>query len=285
VFGALAAALVLAAAAAIGWIAVVQPRLGWRVQAMAGAPSVNGKPVEDSARLGIGRWLITDAVSRARIAVGQIGEVQVEPNSRLQLLESRTPEHRLALDVGTIHARIWAPPKLFFVNTPAATAVDLGCAYTLQVNPDGSGLLRVTLGWVAFEHVGRESFIPQGAVCATRPGIGPGTPYYEDAAPAYPDALTVLDFGGPGDPRRAASLDAVLAQARRRDALTLWHLLRRGTPDERARVFDRMAALAPPPPGVTREAVLAGDRRAIDLWWNALGLDGLSWWKVWQKKW
>jgi hypothetical protein len=50
-------------------------------------------------------------------------------------------------------------------------------------------------------------------------------------------------------------------------------------------VFDRMAQLAPPPQGVTREAVLRGDRRATDRWWNALGLKNTTWWRLWKTKW
>jgi hypothetical protein len=282
---AIAAALVLIAAAAAAWIAFVQPRIGWAVETVAGTPSVDGRAVEGSARLGVGRWLTTDHASRARIAVGQIGQVDVEPNTRVQLVESRGREHRMSLAEGTIHARIWAPPKFFYVNTPAAVAIDLGCAYTLQVQPDGSGLVRVTHGWVGFEHAGRESFVPEQAVCATRPGFGPGTPQYEDAPGSYPGALAILDFASPDDPRRAAAFEAVLSHARRRDALTLWHLLRRGTADERARVYDRMALLAPPPAGVSRDAVLSGNRRAIDLWWNSLGLDSTTWWRMWKKDW
>ena len=109
-------------------------------------------------------------------------------------------------------------------------AIDLGCEYTLQVDDAGAGLIRVTSGWVEFESDGRESFVPEGAMCATRPGVGPGTPRYEDAPSGYGEALTILDFERPDDPRRAAALDLVLSTARRRDALTLWHLLARGTP-------------------------------------------------------
>lgn len=282
---AMAAAVVLFIIGAVAWITFVQPRIGWAVETVAGSPSVDGRTIDGSARLGVGRWLTTDKASRARIAVGQIGQVDVEPNTRVQLVESRGREHRMSLVEGTIHARIWAPPKFFFVNTPAAVAVDLGCAYTLQVQPDGSGLVRVTHGWVGFEHAGRESFIPEQAVCATRPGIGPGTPQYEDAPAPYAGALAILDFASPDDARRPAAFETVLSQARRRDALTLWHLLQRGTAEERAKVYDRMAVLAPPPAGVTRDAVLSGDRRAIDVWWNSLGLDSTTWWRMWKKNW
>ena len=203
----------------------------------------------------------------------------------MRLVESRAREHRIALDRGTIHARIWAPPRFFHVDTPSAVAIDLGCAYTLQVDDSGAGLVRVTHGWVGFEHDGRESFIPEQAVCATRPGIGPGTPRYEDAPDGYGEALTLLDFGDSDDPGRLPALDLVLARARPRDSLTLWHLLTRGTSDERSRVYDRLAMLTPPPAGVTRERILRGDRQALDRWWEALGLSSTTWWRLWLRKW
>ncbi len=46
-----------------------------------------------------------------------------------------------------------APPRQFVVDTPAR-AVDLGCQYTITVDASGDGLLRVSLGWVAFEYGG-----------------------------------------------------------------------------------------------------------------------------------
>ena len=286
-FGRVAIAAMSAAAAllllvATAWF-VLTARGGWDVRRMAGLPVVDGETVSGEGRLHIGAWLVTNAVSRARIKVGRIGEVDVDPDTRVQLVEARGREHRLALERGTIHARIWAPPKFFYVNTPSATAIDLGCAYTLQVDDSGAGLLRVTSGWVGFERHGREAYIPKGAVCVTRPGIGPGTPYFDDAPSGYGQALMVLDFEAAKDPRRAAALELVLSRARKRDGLTLWHLLTRGSPDERARVFDRLAVLAPPPRGVTRDAVLRGERPALAQWWDVLGVDTDTWWRLWKK--
>lgn len=281
---ALTAAAALALAAAGGWFALGLWRTAWTVESLAGRPAVDGERISDGGRLGIGEWLVTDAVSRARVAVGSIGRVDVFPNTRVQLVESKGREHRMALERGTIHARIWAPPKFFYVNTPGAVAVDLGCEYTLHVDDTGAGLLRVTQGWVAFETDGRESFIPQGAMCETRPGIGPGTPRYEDAPSGYGAALTTLDFGRADAVTRQAALELVVTRARRRDALTLWHLLGRVAPDERARVLDRLAELAPPPPYVSREAVLRGDRDHLALWWDALGVNTGGWWKIFKKK-
>jgi hypothetical protein len=283
----LAAAAAVLLAAGIGWYALGIFGDGWSVQTLAGAPVVDGVRAGDNTaragRLRVGEWLETDAVSRARIEAATVGRVEIDPNTRMQLVQAGEHEHRMELSQGTIHARIWAPPKIFFVNTPSATAIDLGCEYTLQVDLTGAGLIKVTLGWVSFEGYGRESFIPDGAIGTTRPGAGPGTPYYEDAPSGYGAALTILDYGRADDPRRAGALDLILTSARRKDALTLWHLLSRGTPVERERVYDRLAVLAPPPQGVTRSAVLSGDRRALDQWWDSLGLDNATWWKLWKK--
>lgn len=278
-----AASLTLISAAA--WFAFAARPGGWTVQSLAGSPSVAGAPIDGPSRLGVGQTLTTDGTSRARIAVGEVGRVDVEPNSRVRLLESRAGEHRMALDRGSIRARIWAPPRFFYVNTPSAVAVDLGCAYTLDVDDRGWGLVRVTHGWVAFEFGGRDAFIPQQAVCATRPRFGPGTPHFADAPAPLVEALSILDFSPTENVNRAAALDTVLVTARPRDALSLWHLLSRGSPEERGRVYDRFVALVPAPAGVTRDAVIAGDRRALDACWNQLGLDSASWWRLWKSPW
>jgi len=277
-----AASLTLVAAAA--WFAHAM-RPSWTVQSLAGAPVIAGKPVEKPTQLPVGETMTTDGSSRARVDIGSIGVVDVEPNTRVRLMVSRRREHRMALDRGQIRALIWAPPQLFFVDTPSSTAIDLGCAYTLEVDDRGWGHLVVESGWVAFQHQGRESFIPQNAMCATRPGVGPGTPSYTDAPPAIAEALTILDFAPTEDVRRGAALDTVLTLVRPRDALTLWHLLSRVTPAEQDRVYDRLASLVPPPPAATRDAVRRGDRRALDAWWDALGLDSVAWWRIWKRKW
>jgi len=259
---------------------------GWQVARIEGTPLVGAiwtSASRSSATLQVGQSLVTNRDSRATIAVGEIGEIQVEPGSRVRLLQSSENRKRIALDRGTILAAIWAPPGEFVVDTPSAVAVDLGCAYTLQVAPDGSGVLRTTLGWVGFHQNGRDSFIPAGAMCPTRRGTGPGTPYFEDAPESFHKALSVLDFGPSGDPSRDEALRTVLSEARKKDALTLWHLLSRTQGREREQVYDRFAALVPLPAGVTREGILRLDQPMLDAWWNALDLGDISVWRFWEQ--
>jgi hypothetical protein len=130
-------------------------------------------------------------------------------------------------------------------------------------------LLRVTSGWVALELKDREAMVPAGAACRTRPGIGPGTPYFENASPEFRDSLAHLDFDS--EPaKRKSSLKLLLSHTRERDTLTLWHLLVRVDEDERGQIYDKMASFVPPPQGVTREGVLKLDAKMLELWRDRL---------------
>ena len=256
----------LAAVAAFAGMAFVWhsrgvPKAGWQVVRLEGSPFVGSKSMGDAGTIAVGDWLQTDGSSRARITVGDIGTVEVAPNTKVRLVSSSANEQRLKLASGEISASVSAPPRLFFVDTPASTAVDLGCAYTMKADPDGNGVLRVTLGWVSLEWYGRESLVPAGASCRTRPKVGPGTPYFDDAPQNLQGALAKFDLVG-----GQAALAAILDEARVRDTLTLWHLLSRVEPEDRRRVFDRMTALVPLPNGVSREAALQLDPATLKHW-------------------
>jgi hypothetical protein len=281
-----AAIVVLSGVISFREISEVASRPGWEVAQVEGTPSIGSRFIKGPGakeKLEVGQLLVTNANSRASIAVAEIGEIQVDPGSRVRLVQTSRDHKRIFLEEGTIHAAIWAPPGEFVVDTPSAVAVDLGCMYTLKVEPDGSGLLRTTLGWVGFHLQGRDSFIPAGAVCPTRRNVGPGTPYFQDAPRSFHDALAQLDFGSPSAEARAAALQTVLSQARKEDALSLWHLLSRTDGPERATVYARFAVLVPPPQGVTREGVLRLDQQQLDLWWNKLDLGDISIWRFWER--
>ena len=203
-----------------------------------------------------------------------VGVVDLGPGSELRAATSR----QLELRRGRLHAFIWAPPREFVVETPSARAVDLGCQYTLDVDAKGNGMLRVETGWVAFQSQGRESFIPAGAQCPTSRWQGPGIPFYEDASLEFTSALARYQGGD------SAALARVLAAARPRDGLTLWHLLPRVPAAARGQVFDRFSQLV----GVTqdlRAGAVRGDPHALDLCWNALNLEDTGWWRGWERPW
>src|SRR5262245_55383270 len=85
------AAWALAAAALVLYLTrPASPALpSWQVVRLDGAPIVGSKALAESGRMAVGEWLQTDASSRARIAVADIGTVEVEPNSRVRLVATK----------------------------------------------------------------------------------------------------------------------------------------------------------------------------------------------------
>ena len=239
------------------------------VTPLAGAPLLGDAAVARDRALRPGEWLTTDGASRALIEMAGIGEVTIGTHSRVRLVDGGPAQHRLELGVGALHARVYAPPRLFLVDLPSATAIDLGCEYELVVDGAGAGTLRVISGEVSLEGHGRASLVPAGSECQTRPGHGPGTPHRTGASAALVGALRRFDFedGGGG------ALAAALAAATERDTLSLWHLIERSSGTERASVIARLAALAPPPPGITIDEASAIDGAALGAWRRELELD------------
>ena len=246
----------LAAAAVVALVMLNTKSDAWNMTWLAGT---------GPGSLRVGETVATDDSSRAIIQVGAIGQVEVKPGSRVRLLGATRSDHRLALDVGEIYARVTAPPRLFFVETPAGVAVDLGCAYTLRVDAEGNGFLDVTAGAVEFEWAGRRAVVPLRFRIEIRPGFGPGVPVVADAADEFRRTLAALEFEG--DP---TALRRLLALARADDAISLWHLLARTTGAERIAVYERLVALVPLPAGVERAAVLRLDAAAMDGYWKYL---------------
>jgi hypothetical protein len=109
---------------------------------------------------------------------------------------------------------------------------------------------------------GREVYVPRYAKCQARLGIGPGTPYFEDASETFVRLLERFDFENGG----ADVFRALLSEARERDTFTLWHLLSRVDGDQRVQVLDRMIELVGLPNGITREGTLRLDQDTLEAW-------------------
>jgi hypothetical protein len=270
-----AAAAVVAAAAGLEMRTPVPPATAWQVDSVHGQARMGSTQAAVAMSLRTGQTVRTGDDTEITLRADQFGTMLIGPDSELRAATDR----RVELQRGLLHAYIWAPPRQFVVDTPSARAVDLGCQYTITVDAAGDGLLRVSLGWVAFQYGGEEAFIPEGAACVTSKRRGPGIPFYEDASEALRTSLAAFEGGD------SAALQGILNAARPSDGITLWHLLTRVAERDRGRVFDRFAELVPLPKEVRREAVLRRDAHAIDLCWNALGLQKTEWWRGWESPW
>lgn len=258
-----AAAVLVVAVARTVWVARSAPP--WSVALEGGSAMVSGRPLAAGHRLRAGEVLTLGPDARARVTVGRIGDVYLSPGSEVVLVDDAADGHRLVLRRGDLHARIWAPPRFFVVDTRWASAVDLGCIYTMRVDETGAGWLEVLYGSVELMGGGRRVLVPAGVGARMETG-GPGIPWPLTTNRGFRAATERLALGAPD----SAALATVLATADARATITLLHLLPRVAPAHRAPIVARMAELVPLPPGVGREAVLELRPEALRAWEPAL---------------
>ena len=244
----------------------------YRVEGVAGSWGVNSSPWSGGL-LRPGDVVETGADGRALLVLPDVGKVEIRESSRVELVDAGEEKHRINLERGTIHASIISEPRVFQVGTKAALAVDLGCIYDLTVDDKGETFLAVHTGRVSLEIKGRKVFVPAGAVCRALPDRGPGVPLWKDAPAALEKAVRALE-DSPGRPSRA-QVRACLAATLWSDTLTIWHLFEVADPDGRGDVFDKLASIAEPPDGVTRERCVALDGEALEDWRDDIA--GLWW--------
>ena len=260
-----------------------QPGPEWRVVAREGRPDVSGRAVDKAAGLTVGGVVTTDSHSRAEIEAGRVGRIEVMPGSTVRLVATAAGRHRLAVDRGRIVARLWSPPFTFGFVTPSAEAVDVGCAFTLDVDGQGAAVVRVMSGWVQFESPAAKRLIPEGTQAIAQPGKGVGTAFVASASPAFKSALLAFDFDAVDGANRDALLGTLLDEATPSDAFTLLELRARLTREQRERLYARVATLRPPPAGVTRDAFVRGDESALERWQHSLGFPEVKrWWVHWR---
>lgn len=232
--------------------------------AVDGGPARCAGSLAARGTLPVGAWLETAGAATADVQVANIGRLTVFGDSRVRLVGTSATGHRMELARGRIAARVTAPPRLFVVDTPTASAVDLGCAYELTVEPDGRTRLRVTSGAVSLEARGLAAYAPMDTEVLAAPGRGPGTPVARSASAALHDAVARFDAGD------RAAVPAIVASAGPGDTATLWNLLARTAGEDRAAVFARLDALSPLPADISADAVRAGDPDAIAHWRDVL---------------
>jgi hypothetical protein len=221
-----------------------------------GAHATTGIP--KTRKVETGDWIITDSVSSARLNVGVVGRTDIRPGSRVRIVATTTSQHRLALDQGELHARIWAPPKFFLVETKNALAVDLGCEYTLRASSDGSVWLSVESGEVELVSARSLIRVPAGNSATINADGTSGIPVPWTASDALIAALSSFEKF-----RDEVSLDRVLTLTDSSSTIVLWHLLPQVDESARGKVFDKLATVTLVPRGLTREKIVRLDWEAL----------------------
>ncbi len=248
------------------------PNTFWSVEKISGYPVIESRILTDQGIIKVGEKLYTDSESRARLKVGTVGEIDVEPKSEISINETNSSEYKLLLSSGKISARTWSASKLFSITTPSATITDLGCMCYLSVDENGSTLLQVKSGWVLMENNYRKSLLPSGTSCSSDISKGLGTPFFNDASVKFKETLRMIDF----ENRITGDLPVLLYEARQKDLITLFHLLKRLDQESRGKIYDRISLLFKIPQRITREGIVNGDTDMMARLWTELDLGSIS---------
>jgi hypothetical protein len=84
------------------------------------------------------------------------------------------------------------------------------------------------------------------------------------------------------DAERRIVVATLFGDARREDVYTLLRLNRDLIPSERSALYDRAAALRPPPSTVTRAGIIADNGEMLEAWRRTLGFSEVKrWWIHW----
>ncbi|MBC8406694.1 MAG: hypothetical protein H8E15_15855 [Planctomycetes bacterium] len=261
---------------------------GFVVRALMGRPelisakqgpanSINSNSIAISGQnpqnIGIGSKLITPKGARARVGVGEIGEVILEENSALSVADSSAidGEYLLRLEQGKMVASIFAAPRIFQVDTPGGIAVDLGCIYETEILSDRITQLRVVAGLVSFESQGRSVVVPSGAYTWAYAGSGPVAPVRDEASGEFAAAWKFFVDREVAATTRQAALVSLVEHAQAKDGITLWYLLRDCEEPYRRELALALNRLAPAPDGAILEQCATGEGAALERWRAAYG--------------
>jgi hypothetical protein len=209
-------------------------------------------------------------VDGARLAVGQLGHLDIMPGSKLTTLGPGSFAHAFRLDSGGVEAVVTAAPRLFAIETAHALAIDLGCAYRIEVGTNGEGTLRVTSGAVELVREGKAPWnlarVPEAMEASLSGLAAPPIPVNMNASESLKKAVYRFD-----QLERPEDLDTILKQTGTSDARTLFYLLLRAPKPRRSEVLKRLeASWTGRPPSVRREEVIALSDHALRSWSDAL---------------
>src|SRR6266700_2333510 len=90
-----AAVVVLAISLGLVWLYKREARPSWDVASLKGRPRIGASGFGEKGKLGVGQWLETDSTSSAQIEISSIGQVEIDPNTRVRLVGTSPTEHRL----------------------------------------------------------------------------------------------------------------------------------------------------------------------------------------------
>ncbi|HEX2788527.1 MAG TPA: hypothetical protein VHP32_11570 [Ignavibacteria bacterium] len=239
----------------------------WHVTKVKGAPVINdgAKSIASFDSLKAGDWIETDDSSKAIITIAGLGEITVEPKSKVKILNSEKGEHKVLLEYGTINTNFSQKSEKFSIETKNSIAWDnnpKGTAYTFSVDNKGDGMILVKDGSVLLESRGKESVVPAGKICLVQASVGPGTPFSVNASAEFRNALYTYDF----EPGNTNAIYNVINTANNSDMISLINLIPRVNDDMKEQIYSKVSGVVAPPTYIIKDSLRYFDCEKLGEW-------------------
>lgn len=238
----------------------------WQVTKVKGNPTVNnGNAMAFTDSIKAGDWIETNDSSRAVITIAGLGEITVEPKSKLTILKSEQGEHRVLLEYGTINTNFSEKSDKFSIETKNSIARDnnvTGTAYTFSIDNKGDGMILVKDGSVTLESRGKEAVVPAGKICLVQAIAGPGTPFSVTASNEFRKALYAYDF----EPHTTNAIYNVINTANETDMVSLINLIPRVNDEVKEQIYSKVSGYVAPPSYIVMDSLRYFDCEKLGEW-------------------
>lgn len=198
------------------------------------------------------QFLETNSVTRLEIRVPKLGNIFLEPDSKIERLRSLNKIHLLK---GSISVFKDGAEERLSIEVPAAEIKDyyLGGQLKVTVTDQKASVLEVTDGWVSIINDNVETLVLSNHICQIKADSGVGLPYHNSSSKEFVEAINNYCFTSPGN---EGALISILTKADVNNTVTLWNLMQRVTRKQRDMVIYTMfGLLGNPPQGVTDEGL------------------------------
>ena len=187
------------------------------VDKLYGITSIGSNKIDNYGMLKPGNWLNTEEDSKSRIKLGILGEIEVEPSTKIKLLKDNNSGNYFYLQSGEIKASVWGAPRRLFIDSPSGEVIDFGSTFKYKVSSDNSSILKVESGWAALHFNDHFVIVPAGNECITNFEIG--IPFNVNSSKEFKQKLNDFENG------KTITIAEVISKAAKNDLISLWYLL------------------------------------------------------------
>lgn len=215
----------------------VEEMSNWKLISLKGGAFVNGVK---SDKVNIGDWIQTDSVSSVVLKIANVGDVSIEPNTKVRFIQSDGNISRIEVLYGTVNASTSQADK-FILQASNMKVQDKGGSYSFKVDDKGNGVIYVNNGIANVESGNKSAIVTDGKFCFYKPEYGIGVPFRKDASREFQNALFNYDFNNGG----IQSVYYAVANAAPEDYTSLMNLIPRVDDKTRYLVLNKLGRLVP----------------------------------------